>query len=99
MGKIINSSMTVGSNSHCISFNIPEIKSIRVAHENYPEEPEVDFNRTLDDGALGIKDNDLYYVTVPLVCDIHVVTKDQYKIIECMSHRIREIDFPALAGK
>lgn len=92
---VINSAVIIGSGDHktiCISLNIPQLKSVRVADQQYPNEPEVDFNKKLGEGGLGIKNGDLYYITIPIGPDVHIITNENKRVIlESSEHGIKEV--------
>lgn len=91
--EVVNSAIIIG-NQRCISLKIPKIKSVLVAAPGYPETPEVNFdNSIITNGlGLGIAEGDLYYITLPVKCNIHIVTfNDRRIIIECKINSIIEI--------
>ena len=93
--KPLNTAIVIGNDvkNIVLSFNIPQLRSIRVAHDNFPTEPEVNFNRRMDHGGLGIKDGDLYYITAPINTDVHVTdTNGKRTIIECNADGVKEIN-------
>jgi len=97
MENILNSAFVNGQQDRvCFSLHIPQLSSVKIVEpeNNYPDIPETDFAKKIGDGGLGITDGDLYYITVPIGAEAHIITRENKRvIIECDSDGVKEINF------
>jgi len=97
--NIVNSAMVISTinkfrKNVCISLHIPQLSSVSIVQSGnkYPDIPETDFTETPENG-LGIVDGDLYYITVPVGSDFHIITNEAKRVIvECNEDGINEIN-------
>jgi len=91
--NLANSAIVLNHTHVSMSLHIPQLKSVMIVQPNGDESlPETDFTKEIGEG-LGITDDDLYYITVPINGEARVVTvEDQIVIVECTEDGIKEVN-------
>lgn len=83
--NLVNSAIVI-LNDVCISLHVPQLSSVLIVQPEakVPGIPESDFTKTMEKGGLGTSDGDLYYITVDVGSELHIIT-NEYKrvIVEC----------------